>query len=167
MKDKGYPESFIQNAYRHYLTDTPAQAKKQVATNQSVRFITRFHRDHKRMETILRRHCPILLENPHLKTLLPTFPIVTYRRALNVKNKVAPSKLKPLLTPPSPRLCLLPLHGMFQCRKALCKTCEFVVHGQKQFSTKGKTYDISEVYNCSSDFVVYCLYCPCQLLYCM
>lgn len=118
LRDKGYPESLIQDAYMHYLSDTPLRSKEEV-TDQPVRFTTRFHHDHKKMEGILKKHWPILLEDPHLKTLLPKFPIVTYRRASNVKNKIAPSKLKPLSIQSSPRLCLLPLYGMFQCRKAL------------------------------------------------
>lgn len=54
---------------------------------------------------------------------------------------------------------------MFQCQKTTCKTCAFVNHGQKQFNTKGKTYICNEFYNCGSDFVIYALICPCQLLY--
>lgn len=54
---------------------------------------------------------------------------------------------------------------MYQCRKALCKTCKFVQHGQKSFSTKGKTHLLKEFYNCSSDYVVYDLTCPCGLIY--
>lgn len=42
---------------------------------------------------------------------------------------------------------------------------KFVQHGQKSFSTKGKTYPIKEFPNCSSDHVVYCLTCPCGFLY--
>lgn len=38
-------------------------------------------------------------------------------------------------------------------------------HGQKQFTTKGKTYNISEFYNCSYDYVVYCFCCPYHQLY--
>lgn len=54
---------------------------------------------------------------------------------------------------------------MYQCRKTLCKTCKFVRHGQKAFSTKGKTYLLKDFFNCSSNFVVYGLTCPCGLIY--
>lgn len=43
------------------------------------------------METIFKKHCQILLEDPHLKPLLPDIPRVTYRKAPNLKNKIAPS----------------------------------------------------------------------------
>lgn len=54
---------------------------------------------------------------------------------------------------------------MYHCRKALCLTCQHVCHKQKEFSFKGKTYIISEFYTCSSEFLVYCMSCPCGLLY--
>ena len=41
----------------------------------------------------------------------------------------------------------------------------FVEHGQKQFTSKGKIYTFKEFYNCGSDFVIYALACPCNLLY--
>lgn len=61
----------------------------------------------------------MLLEDLHLKTLLPNKPKVTYRKAANIKNKIAPSKLKPQPIKSIPHICLLPLYGMFQCKKNL------------------------------------------------
>lgn len=42
--------------------------------------------------------------------------------------------------------------GMYQCKKALWKTCEFVHHGQKTFTVKGKTHTFKEFYNFSISF---------------
>lgn len=120
LRDKGCPESLIQEAYSLYLLDIPSQ-RDQGALDQSVRFTTRFHYDHKKMESILKKHWPILLEDLQLKTL-PKFPKVTYRRAPNIKNKIAPSKLKPLSIQPIPRICLLPLYGLCcPCHLLLCR----------------------------------------------
>lgn len=54
---------------------------------------------------------------------------------------------------------------MYRCNKPLCKTCNFVKHGQKNFTHKDMIYHLDNFYNCSSDYVVYCLICPCKLLY--
>lgn len=81
-----------------------------------------------------------------------------------MKNKIAPSKLKPTTIPPSVPI-LIPIIGMYQCHKPLCKTCKFVQHSLKTFNTKRKTYELKEFFNCSSDFVVYGLSCPCNLMY--
>lgn len=88
---------------------------------------------------------------------------VTYRRNPTLKNKIAPSKLK-CIKKDDP-LCLIPLKGMYRCNKSLCKTCQFVNHGQKSFTHKDKLYLLDSFYNCSSDYVVYCLMCPCKMLY--
>lgn len=116
------------------------------------------------MEKILVKHWGILHQDPHLKTSLPIRPKVIYRRAPNLRSKIAPSKFRSIPTASSVPT-LIPLVGMYQCRKALCKTCKFIQHGQKSFTTKGKTFVLKEFYNCSSDFVVYGLMCPCGLMY--
>lgn len=54
---------------------------------------------------------------------------------------------------------------MYQCRKLNCLTCKFVQHKQKHFTTKDKTFQLGQFFNCSTEFVVYCLSCPCNLLY--
>lgn len=120
-------------------------------------FVTTFHNKHKNMEKILRKHRGILQQEPHLKPKLPAHPKVTYCRAPNLKDKIAPSKFKPILVPPSVPI-LIPLVGMYQCRKALCKTCKFVQHGQKSFTTKGKTYMLKEFFNCLYISLIYILY---------
>lgn len=117
------------------------------------------------MERVLAKHWPILLKDPHLKDVLPPKPKVIYRKGKSVKSLIAPSKLKKAPKPFIQGLCLIPLEGMFQCRKTLCLTCKHVNHGQKDFSTKGKKYMITNFYNCSSEFVIYGLTCPCGLLY--
>lgn len=79
-----------------------------------------------------------------------------------MKNKIEPCKLK--CKKKKGPLCLIPLKGMYRCNKSLCKTCQFVNHGQKSFTHKDKTYHLDNFYNCSSDYVVYCLTCPCKML---
>ena len=108
-----------------------------------MRFITTFNFQYKKMENILSTHWNILQQDPLLKTIL--------------------SKLKSNQVTPNPTL-LIPLVGMFQCKKARCKTCLFVQHGKKSFCSKGRTYPLDHFYNCSSNFVVYGLTCPCGLI---
>lgn len=117
------------------------------------------------MESILKKHWPILLEDLHLKTLLPNIPKVTYRRAPNIKNKIAPSKLKPCPTQSIPHIyayshCLV----CFNAKNPYAKhavLCNMV----RNNSPPKEKLNINEFYNCSSDFVVYCLCCPCHQIY--
>lgn len=56
--------------------------------------------------------------------------------------------------------------GIFQCRKQGCLTCQFITHGQPSFSDRtGNTYSIRQFITCSTQFAVYVLQCPCNLLY--
>lgn len=97
------------------------------------------------MERILVSHWNILQQDPHQRTNNPECPRVTYHRAPNLKNKIAPSKFKSSIAP-HVRPVLIPLVGMYQCNKAFSKTCKFVQHGKKSFSTKGKTYQLKELF---------------------
>lgn len=56
--------------------------------------------------------------------------------------------------------------GIFQCKKRGCLTCQSVPHGQSNFSTSnGQNFNIRQFLTCSSEFVIYLLKCPCNLLY--
>lgn len=103
------------------------------------------------MEKILSRHWHILREDPHLKTTVSDCPLVTYRRARNIKAKIAPSKTKTSRPIRSIPLTFFGIKGMYQCKKPLCLTCAHVTHRQKYLFRKG--------------YVVYFLTCPCSLFY--
>lgn len=81
-----------------------------------------------------------------------------------LKINLFPTNLKKFRDPGTQQT-LIPLTGMYQCKKALCLTCKFVQHGQKSFTVKGKMYPINKFYNCSTEYVLYCLTCPCGLFY--
>lgn len=138
--EKQYPKSLVEQAYEFYLYGKSPKTS-QPLKDCSTRFITTFHSQHKKMENILSNHWDIL-QDPHLKSILTVHPRVINCRARNLKNKIAPSKFKSTIAPPS--VILTPFMGMYQCRKALCKTCKFLQHGQKSFSTKGKTFPLTD-----------------------
>lgn len=115
------------------------------------------------MENILNEHWNILKQDPHLNTIHCDKPKVFFRRAPTLKNKIAPSQLK-CIKEKNP-LCLIPLKVMYCCNKELCKTCKFMGHGQKNSKHRVRIYDLDNFYNCSTDYVIYCLSCPCRLLY--
>lgn len=118
------------------------------------------------MEQIITKHWSILTQDPHLSSSLPTVPKFAYRRAPNVKAKIAPSKIqvqkKSFI---STQLTLIPLVGMYWCKKALCLTCSHVTHGRKTFNTNCNQYTLKSFFNCSTTYVIYCISCPCELLY--
>lgn len=118
------------------------------------------------MEHIFKTHWPILLEDPHLISTITEQPKMAYKTAPNIKNNVAPSKLKCSTDDPTqPLSFFLSLKGMYQCKKPKCMTCKHISHGQKQFQVKGKMYDIKGFFNCLPEFVVYYFTCLCGLFY--
>lgn len=164
FQDKGYPAPPIKATFNNYRKPQTSRHNSSPVAKQPTHFITQFHDKYKKMENILESHWSILLEDPHLKATVGTKPKVTYRRSRNIKSKIAPSKIKS--SQPIPlQPVLIPLRGMYQCKKPLCLTCPFVQHGQKTFNVKGKSYTLKEFYNCSTDFVIYCLTCPCAQFY--
>lgn len=120
------------------------------------------------MENIIKKHWSILKQDPHLSQCISDKPKFTYRRAPSIKGQIAPSKTKfstSWKNQTMKQLTLIPLLGMFQCKKALCLTCQNVTHGKKSFTHNGKTFTFNSFYNCSTSYVVYCISCPCGLLY--
>lgn len=116
------------------------------------------------MESVFKKHWSILQQDPYLKSIIPTIPQFTYRKAPNIEGKVAPGKIKPSRSfTEKIQLTLIPLIGMFQCKKPLYLTCS--TWTKKSFSHKGKTFHFNTFHNCSSMFVVYCLSYPCGMLY--
>lgn len=98
------------------------------------------------MESIVHEHVTIFLSDPHLQNHIQNKPKITCRRVLNLKQKIAPSKLKQKLTKVP---CLIPLKGMYQC-----KTCTFVQQGKQNDVIKGKTYTIKYFFNCCTYHVI-------------
>lgn len=133
FQDKGYPPHLVQKAFLQQAKKPPPKPKTS-DNPQPTRFTTQFHDCHKKMENILAKHWCILLGDPFLGSSLTQLPKVSYRRAKNIKSRIAPSKIRKVPLTPASHIPLIPLVGMYQCRKKLCLTCKFVDHGQKNFT---------------------------------
>lgn len=92
--DKVYPADVIDQAYMFYNTEVIPKPKPQLQENAEVRFITQYQNKHRRMESVLKRHWSRLQQDPPLKTTISMVPQFSYRKAPNIKGKVAPSKFK-------------------------------------------------------------------------
>lgn len=117
------------------------------------------------MACIFQKHWSILHEDPHFNSTITARPLISYRHARNLKTWIAPSKIKPASSTVSAPLKFFNIRGMYQCCKALCLMCSHITHRQKEFHSKGQKYSISDFYTCSSEFVIYCLSCACDLQY--
>lgn len=134
--NKEYPEEQVDKACDFYFNEKPAKAEKE-PTDHSTRFVTTFHFQHKSNGKILNKHWNILQQDPISKPSSHWYLESPTVKPPTSKIKLPPSKLKNIHTNPN-TTTLIPLTGMYQCKKALCKTCSFVQHGKKSFSQKEK-----------------------------
>ncbi|XP_075438932.1 uncharacterized protein LOC142481350 [Ascaphus truei] len=132
----------------------------------SIAFLTQFSQDAGSIQQILNKHWHLLLGDPTLKEYLPEKPKVIYKRADNIKRKLAPSLFRmENRTTGQDSNWLQTAKGFHRCNT--CKACKQGSKEKIQFSsnTTGEQFKTGSFINCKSEFVVYLLNCPCGLQY--
>ena len=85
------------------------------------------------------------------KKVFPNKPLVSFRRAKNLKDNLVRAKLAPLQQEDQ-------LKGCYQCGKSRCQVCEHMSKGDKFVChVTGKEYRINSRFDCDSSGVVYLL----------
>ena len=104
---------------------------------------------------ILKKHWKVMSSDPYLKTVFPAPPMVAYRRAKNLKDKLVKAKIPP---PPSRKKRII--LGMKKCNKNGCLTCPYVKK-VKEFKNpfNNTSFQINSALDCTSQNVVYCILC--------
>ena len=91
--NKGYSEDFIQSEIKKVYEiprDTLIQDKeKAIRSEQELPIILNYNIQHRQIESILRKHWPILKADRQLQSILPIIPRVIYRRAPTLRDLVA------------------------------------------------------------------------------
>lgn len=158
FEEKEYPFTLDQEAFKTYLnghnTNHTRMRVKANTTLQPLRLTTQFHVN----------VGGILQEDFYLKSSIMDKPKILYRRAFNIKSKIAPSRMKTPKKALRPTLTFLSIRACSNT-ESLILTYKHVQHCQKHFTTNGKACAHNGFYNCSTEFVIYCLSCPCGLLY--
>lgn len=128
-------------------------------------FITTYNSSHNLIQQVLTRNWFILWNDPVLKELVPERPRLTFKRALTIKNILAPSHLK---QPNS-----LAMVGQEQNKKGsyrcgnTCLCCKEICHNCTIF----QSFDLSESFNikhhltCQTQYVIYLTECVCDKQY--
>lgn len=185
FQEKGYPKTVIADAIKRTrnltqndclpkttITTMPKKAniRQNTKTNQtySLNFITTYNQSHSNIRDILTKHWPILMNDSHLKHILPIRPNCTFRRAITLKNLLAPSKIrKPTPTDKSQDKQLAKQSGSHRCNSTRCKNCKSMLPKVTDFTSTvtNQTFKIKTAIDCSSSFVIYLLECSCKLQY--
>lgn len=125
--------------------------------------ITKFNKDFNQIRKIITKYWNIVQCDPILKVQLSQDPQVIIRKAKNIKNIIAPSRLKKRMGDRHlPGFTFLPL-GCYRCNKTRCKTCSHLLHEKEGFiDVNNKEHSISDFINCSTQYITYALFCPCN-----
>ena len=96
-----------------------------------------------------------MTKDPYLKKVFPEPPMVAYRRAKNLRDKLVKAKLPP---PAARKKRQLP--GMRKCNKSGCEVCPFVRKGAElKIPLCQKTIKLNASVDCTSKNIVYCILC--------
>ena len=138
------------------ISRTEALKKVEQKKNERTGFVITFNPALPSISSILQRHWRVMTKYPYLKEVFPSPPMVAFRRATNLKDKLVKARVPP---PPAKREKRT-LTGMKTCNKPGCETCPFV-KPCKEFKShfNNQTAKLNAALDCSSSNVVYCLLC--------
>ena len=104
---------------------------------------------------ILKKHWKVMIKDPYLKKVFPAPPMVAYRRAKNLRDKLVKAKVPPPATRKKRQLA-----GMKPCNRSGCEVCPFVRKGKElKNPLTNKTIRINTNVDCNSKNTVYCIFC--------
>lgn len=125
------------------------------------RFITAYSAEANFLRCVMKKNWHILRTDSILRENMPSFPLITFRKARSLKDSLVQSHLQ---IQKKNKGTLRELRGFYPCGK--CKACS----GSKRVTTykvpelRGMR-TIKKFLTCSTPFAIYCLVCPCGLRY--
>lgn len=164
LKEKGFPKGLVTEAFNKVKNLSQEQLLNKMETNRD---------DNKKpwnkksinQSINFTKNWFILQKDPVLKELLPSIPMVTFRRAPTIKNIMAPSRLRRHARKSNEET--QQTKGSYKCGSGCCLCCGEKAHVRKDlvsFCTKEK-FGIKHHLNCQSQYVVYFLVCVCGIQY--
>ena len=130
--------------------------KNKTETADRVPFVTTFNPGLPNISHILRKYFHILHSTDRCKKAIPNLPILSYRRARNLRDTLVNARVR------VPKVL-----GFRSCEDKKCKTCRSAFFSQIiQSTTTGKIFYIKHALNCKSFNVIYVITCQkCQKQY--
>ncbi|XP_075423902.1 uncharacterized protein LOC142464305 [Ascaphus truei] len=144
------------NNMKHYTRHTPD-------TSMSLRFITGYNQSANTIGRILNKHWDILKCDPHLGPHLLDKASIVFRKARNMKNILAPTKIN---NNHLSALSHLRPAGNHRCGRTRCITCSHLSTSDQFVSfVKGNTHSVLGSITCISMYIIYMLTCGCGKQY--
>lgn len=135
------------------------RSKEKTSESEPIRFITDFSQQSKEISNILKKNWKILQLDNTIGKLMGKHPIITYRRAKNVKDQLVHSHFKGKKGTDS----WLQTKGFVKCHN--CKVCQITKPTTEVHMANNKMWKIQELITCKSQYTIYLIECPCPLKY--
>ena len=161
LSKRGYPRDILKRAQNKVekLTQVDLLNSHKIRKDEDVvGLITTFSSDTGRINNILTRNWHILKVDPVIGKALWEAPQITYRKSTALRDLLVNSHFNDLRENSSE------MSGFFPCMN--CKACRYSKKRAKyKVPEKKECAVIKKLMNCNTDYVVYCLECPCGKQY--
>ena len=158
LLSRDYRPRVIEDAIKKVLQLSREEALKKQPKKETDRtvFVLTYNPALPSVSGILKKHWNVMAKDPYLKKVFPAPPMVAFRRAKNLRDKLIKAKVHPTPDLREKRKII----GMKPCNKGICETCPFVKKC-KQFRGpfNSSVVQMNSTLDCTSSNIVYCLQC--------
>lgn len=162
---RGYPKSLVQNQ----ISKVQLMGREEVAHGKTsskldrIPFISTYGEFGSKIAGVINKHWPIMTNTFPSIPEFQTRPLMSYRRPQNLKDRLVKTCL-PSNKQSTQRTLSKVKPGNYPCRN--CISCSLMFKGDSFTHPLTKeVFKIRHFMTCSTDWVVYIIWCPCQLLY--
>ena len=158
----GYPNDLLQTSSRAAL-ETPRERLLERSQRNSDKdntpfYVTTFHPSLYKVAGALHENFNILQQTDKGKKVFKRPPIKAWRRGINMKEILCPSRLPPISAE-------IKRKGFTKCSQPNCALCPFALD-TSEFNINGKNRKITQSLNCKSKSGIYAIKCvKCSLYY--
>lgn len=159
LRDRGYSHSTLKKAYNRAKApdrNMLIHKKKIKSSSQAVRIITSYTKQHKQVRKIFSKYWPLLLADPIACKYVESQPLITYRRARSLKDRLTQSHFQMSSLPISTT-------GTFPWKK--CDKCCFMLNHHEINLPNGQIHRIKHRITCQTPGIVYLMQCTCKCFY--
>ena len=157
LVSRSYRPKSIDDAITRVLKIPREEALKKIERKENERpvFIISYNPALPSLTQILKRHWKVMTKDPYLMEVFPEPPMVAYRRAKNLRDRLVKAKVPP---PSTRKKRQLP--GMKSCNRSGCEVCPFVRKGTElKIPLCKKSIKVNASVDCNSKNTVYCIFC--------
>lgn len=159
LRARGYSNLVLKKAYhraKNKIRSDLLFSQKKVETDNSVRVGTQYTSQHQKVRNILQKHWHLLHTDATLAPLVRECPLITFRRAPSLRDKLVHSELT--VKQNIKKSC-----GTFPCGHY--GYCKYMNTHRNIILPNGEDFKLKHYINCRTTGVVYLLTCECGSFY--